>query len=76
MQVQAWLLQNNLATEDELAQISKEIKSQVDEAVEFAKSSPWPAPEDLWADVVAKDDELKVIRGTEGVHNGRGEYVF
>jgi TPP-dependent pyruvate/acetoin dehydrogenase alpha subunit len=65
----------NWATEQELADINKEIKAVVDEAVEFTKNSPWPVPSDVFADVVVKNEEL-VIRGTEGLHNGKGKYAF
>lgn len=46
--VQSWILENNLASEEELNAITEEVKKEVDAAVEFASTSPWPAPEDLY----------------------------
>jgi len=47
------LLTGKHATEDELKAIDREIKEIVNEAVDFAKESPEPAPEELWTDVYA-----------------------
>ncbi len=49
------LLQGKHASEDELKAIDKEIKQIVNEAAEFAKESPEPAPEELWTDIYAED---------------------
>jgi len=46
-------------------QIDKEVKAEVDEAVEFAKTSPEPTINDLWTDVYTDD---MPIRGTELVN--------
>jgi len=61
-QVHHWLVDNSLATEDELAEITAKIKAQVDEAVNFASSSPWPTKEDLYKDIYT---EKIPIRGVE-----------
>jgi len=74
LQVQGWLLSNSLATEEELKEINDELKQIVDEAVAFAKDSSWPAAEELFNDVGI--DSNAIIRGTEGLHNGRGRYAF
>ncbi|MDN6461048.1 MAG: thiamine pyrophosphate-dependent enzyme, partial [Corynebacterium flavescens] len=37
----------------ELDAIEAEVKQQVEDAVEFAKNSPWPKPEELTTDVYA-----------------------
>lgn len=39
-------------TEDDLKVIDKEIKAIIKETEEFAKTSPEPAPEELWTDVL------------------------
>lgn len=47
------LIQGNLATDDDLKAIDKEIKAVVNEAADFAKESPEPALEELWTDIYA-----------------------
>jgi len=59
--VQGWLLDNKLATEEELTKITEEIKKEIDEAVEFAASSPYPGPEDLWNYVLMEDIPIRGI---------------
>ncbi len=41
------------ATEDELKEIDKKIRSHMDEVVEFCKTSPEPEVGELWTEVVA-----------------------
>ncbi len=50
------LLDGKHATEDELKAIDKDIKAIVNEAAEFARQSPEPAPEELWTDIYAEAD--------------------
>ena len=65
VKVQSWLLENNLATEEELNKITEEVKKEVDEAVEFAASSPVPAPEDLYKYVmIVRPSFLIIISNT------------
>ncbi|KAG6898517.1 hypothetical protein C0993_006277 [Termitomyces sp. T159_Od127] len=54
-----------LATEQELKQLDKEAKAEVDKAVEEAKAGPEPEPEDLWTDIYYKGSEPAVMRGRE-----------
>lgn len=56
------ILELEFATEEELLNIEKEVKKEVDDAVEFAKSSPDPKPEELFTDVY---DVPTRIRGVE-----------
>ena len=49
-QVRKRLLEGD-ATEDKLKAIDKEIKQIVNEAAEYAKESPEPAPDQLWTDI-------------------------
>lgn len=49
--VRAWLLNNNLATTEELEAIEKEVKAEVDEALQKAKAAPFPPEKNLYEDV-------------------------
>jgi TPP-dependent pyruvate/acetoin dehydrogenase alpha subunit len=49
----ARLMDAGMATRDELDQLDARVKARVDEAVDFAETSPDPAPEDALADVFA-----------------------
>jgi pyruvate dehydrogenase E1 component alpha subunit len=55
-QVRTTILENDLATEEELAAIDAKIKGQVDEAVKFAEESPWPDPLEAYKDVYKQED--------------------
>ncbi|GAB3434870.1 thiamine pyrophosphate-dependent dehydrogenase E1 component subunit alpha [Actinophytocola sediminis] len=46
-----------VATEDELVALYDSVKSEVDEAVEFARQSPFPPPEAAYADLYAPTPE-------------------
>jgi len=47
------LIEGGLASEDDLKAIDREIRAIVNEAADFARESPEPAPEELWTDVYA-----------------------
>ena len=47
------LEQQGVATEESLKQINGEVAAAVDEAIDFAKASPFPKPEDALTDVFA-----------------------
>ncbi|MEM3726678.1 MAG: pyruvate dehydrogenase (acetyl-transferring) E1 component subunit alpha [Candidatus Bathyarchaeia archaeon] len=47
------LLQTKALTEDEIAKIESEASATIEEAVKFAKESPFPAPEEALEDVYA-----------------------
>jgi len=51
----AYLLEQNLATQEELKQIDSEIQQEVDESVKFAESSPEPDPSELRRFIFAED---------------------
>ena len=53
--VRSMLLQGNHATEEELKEIDKEIKSVVNASADFAKESPEPALSELWTDIYADE---------------------
>lgn len=50
-QVKSRILEQSIATEDELTAIDQKIKGQVDEAVKFAEDSPYPPAEEAFKDV-------------------------
>ncbi len=51
-QVRMRLLESKSLSEDDLKAIDKEIKAIVNEAAEFAQSSPEPDPKELWTDIL------------------------
>ncbi len=50
------ILTHQMATEEELTAIDEKIKAQVQESVEFAENSPYPAAEELYTDVYVQAD--------------------
>src|SRR5215831_8896487 len=50
-QVRVRILENKLASEDELKKIDAEVRDIVNEASEFATNDPEPDPAELWTDV-------------------------
>ena len=50
-QLKARVVERNLASEDELKEIDREIRQIVNDAAEFATSDPEPDPAELWTDV-------------------------
>jgi pyruvate dehydrogenase E1 component alpha subunit len=55
-QVKKTILDNGIATEEELDDIDKKVKQQVDESVRFAEESPYPDPEEAFKDVYVQKD--------------------
>jgi pyruvate dehydrogenase E1 component alpha subunit len=47
------LLESGRATEDELKEIDRAVRAQINESAEFAQSDPEPDPSELWTDVYA-----------------------
>jgi len=50
------LLQTNTATEAEIGQIESQVADKIEEAVKFAKESPYPTPEEALEDVYVEED--------------------
>ena len=50
------ILENQMATEDDLNAIDERIKGEVQAAVDFAESSPYPTPDELFKDVYVQAD--------------------
>jgi TPP-dependent pyruvate/acetoin dehydrogenase alpha subunit len=47
------LAEHGVLTREELDQVRDDVAAEVDDAVEFARAAPVPAPEDLWPDMYA-----------------------
>ncbi len=47
------LLENDLTTTDEIDAIDEDVENEVNEAIQFALESPFPAPDELYTDVYA-----------------------
>ena len=52
----AYLVEQNLASQEELKDIERKIQATVNEAVEFAESSPEPDPSELYRFIFAEDE--------------------
>jgi pyruvate dehydrogenase E1 component alpha subunit len=50
-QVRQAILENEFATEEDLAAIDAKIKARVEESVKFAEESPWPDASEAYKDV-------------------------
>lgn len=68
------ILEADMATEEELKEIDKEVRKHVAEAMEFATSSPDPPLEDLYNDIYYDEPSFYVRGGdayTYGISNSR-----
>ena len=68
--IQVWkrnLINEGVATEDDLKKIDKEAQKEAEESAEFAKSSPYPEPETIFEDVYWEVDN-KTEAGQTGRH--------
>ncbi|KAJ8522891.1 hypothetical protein ONZ45_g602 [Pleurotus djamor] len=63
--LQRYIEEWGVASEQELKQLDKEAKAEVDQAVEEAKASPEPLTKDLWTDIYYKGTEPPFMRGRE-----------
>ncbi|PPQ87409.1 hypothetical protein CVT25_008105 [Psilocybe cyanescens] len=63
--LQKYIEEWGVAAEQELKQLDKEAKAEVDAAVEEAKASPEPLIKDLWTDIYYKNTEPAYMRGRE-----------
>jgi pyruvate dehydrogenase E1 component alpha subunit len=55
------IIESNIATEDDMKKIDKDIKEQVEAAVKFSEQSPLPPKEELVTDVYV--DKHYVVKG-------------
>ncbi|MDX1949039.1 MAG: pyruvate dehydrogenase (acetyl-transferring) E1 component subunit alpha [Rickettsiales bacterium] len=51
--LQRYMLENNIASEDDFNEIDKNVKKMIEDAVEFSKNSPEPDANELFTDVLA-----------------------
>ena len=51
---QQMLLQREIATQEEIHQVQADVVGAIEEALEFARESPYPEPKDLFADMYAE----------------------
>ena len=58
-----WLLENTVATEEEIQTIDEEVENEIAEAVEFAESSPYPPLEEIVKDVYVEEDFAEKKKG-------------
>ncbi|MNL26392.1 Acetoin:2,6-dichlorophenolindophenol oxidoreductase subunit alpha [compost metagenome] len=55
-QIRAVILENKIATEEDLENIDKKVKEIVAESVQFAEESEWPDPKEAYTDVYVESD--------------------
>lgn len=63
--IKNYILENNFAGVNELKEIDKKIQAEINEAVELAKSDPFPTVEEDLYSHVYKDTEKYYLRGIE-----------
>ncbi len=56
VKLKSYLLEHDLATNETLDAMDEEVKAEVNAAVEFAESSPFPEVETMYEDVYVQDD--------------------
>ena len=49
----AWLKEQSVATEEEIEAVRDDVRQAIEDALEFARQSPYPDPEDLFTDLYA-----------------------
>ena len=49
----AWLIEQDVASEEEIEAVQNEVNHAIEDALEFARQSPYPEPEDLFTDLYA-----------------------
>ena len=54
-QVKKSILDNGIATEEDLLAIDAQIKARVEESVKFSEESPYPDPKEIYTDVYVDD---------------------
>ena len=54
--VKHYILEHDIADQDELDEIDAKIKEIVQDSVDFAEESPFPSPEELYEDIYVQED--------------------
>ena len=55
LRMETYFHENDMVTDDEIKAMRDEASAEIQEAVDFAESSPFPAPDELYADVYAPE---------------------
>ena len=55
----AMLIGQNIATAEELDALEEQVKAEIEDAVTFARESPYPDPEEVWEDMFAEPIPLE-----------------
>ncbi|KEO73145.1 pyruvate dehydrogenase (acetyl-transferring) E1 component subunit alpha [Anditalea andensis] len=55
-QVKKTIIENQILSDDEIDEINKKVKKQVEDAVKFAEESDWPNGQDAFKDVYMQED--------------------
>jgi len=50
-----FLMEKNIATDAELSDVHTQVEAEIEDAVEFAESSPEPKPEELFEHIYVED---------------------
>jgi len=62
---QGWIIDQGIATQEELQAIVDDVKKEVDEAVAFAESSPFPDPSDAYQHIYVEDAPIRAADRTK-----------
>ena len=57
----ARLIEQNIATAEELDALEEHVKGEIEEAVAFARESPYPDPSEVWEDMFCRSHSAGVI---------------
>jgi pyruvate dehydrogenase E1 component alpha subunit len=64
--IKQYILNNNYATEEELKDIEKKIRSQIEEDIKKIKEDPYPEPSELYTNMYVDDEhDAPFVRGIE-----------
>jgi pyruvate dehydrogenase E1 component alpha subunit len=50
------ILTNNWASEDQIKEINKKVKEEIDDCVTFAENSPYPNDSEVYEDIYVQED--------------------
>jgi len=71
-QIRERLLVNDIATKDEILEINKQVKAEVDEAVQFATDDEFPPPADLYSHIYVEDTPVRGVELSNSYAPGQG----
>jgi pyruvate dehydrogenase E1 component alpha subunit len=56
VRLQRYIVEQGMASDEDLEAIDEEVKQDVLDAIDFAENSPEPAPETIYEDIYVQDD--------------------